>query len=180
MKEIPNFPNYMATEDGRIWSKKNNKFLSLKSESKGYQKCNLYDASGKVKNVRVHRIIWITFNGEIPSGYEINHKNEVRNDNRLENLELLTHQANLRYGNGPEKRRLKQIELVKRGGDCNFAKPITLIDEETGEELSFKSKIEAAKHFDIIPWKFTYIRKCAKINNTNTIKIYNKTFKMVE
>lgn len=179
MKTIPSFPNYMATKDGRIYSVKNKRFLSLKSESKGYQKCNLYNENG-VKNVRVHRVVWEAFNGAIPDGYEINHKNEIRNDNRLENLELLTHHQNLMYGNGNAKRQKKQIELVRRGGDCNFAKPITLIDEETGEELSFKSKIEAAKHFDIIPWKFTYIKRCAKIKNTDTIKIYNKTFKIVE
>ena len=178
MREIPIFPDYMATLDGRIWSKKSNKFLSLKSETKGYQKCNLYDRDGKVKNVRVHRVIWMAFNGEIPNGMEVNHKNEIRNDNRLENLELLTHKENLYYGNGPEKRRLKQIELVKRGGDCNFAKPITLIDSVTKEILDFKSRVEAAKYLGCTKEHFTYKITKMKKKNENSIIINNKSYEV--
>ena len=179
MREIPNFPNYMATEDGRIWSKKSNKFLSLKSESKGYQKCNLYDKDGKIKNVRVHRMIWMAFNGEIPKGMEINHKNEVRNDNRLENLELLSHKQNLLYGTGIEKRRLKQIELVKRGGDCNFAKPITLIDTITNEMMKFGSRVEASKYLNCTREHFTYKIINMKKKNKNSIIINNKRYEII-
>ena len=42
----------------------------------------------------VHRIIWEAFNGKIPEGYEIDHINTVRNDNRLDNLRLATHKEN--------------------------------------------------------------------------------------
>lgn len=42
----------------------------------------------------IHRIIWETFKGKIPEGYEIDHINTIRNDNRLENLRLLTHKEN--------------------------------------------------------------------------------------
>lgn len=37
-----------------------------------------------------HRIVWTYFNGAIPESLTINHKNGVKNDNRLENLELAT------------------------------------------------------------------------------------------
>ena len=42
----------------------------------------------------VHRIVWETFNGEIPEGMEIDHINTIRDDNRLENLRLVTHKEN--------------------------------------------------------------------------------------
>lgn len=45
----------------------------------------------------VHRAVWIAFNGPIPSGKEINHKNGVKSDNRLENLELCTRKENLHH-----------------------------------------------------------------------------------
>lgn len=48
------------------------------------------------KSDRVHRIVWETFNGTIPEGYEIDHINSVRDDNRLENLQLLTPLENVR------------------------------------------------------------------------------------
>jgi len=37
-----------------------------------------------------HRYIWERAYGEIPIGYEIHHINGIKDDNRLENLELLT------------------------------------------------------------------------------------------
>ena len=114
--KINGYEWYIAHDNGMIWSEKSKKFLSTRTKSKGYVKVNLYDDEGKVKNVRVHRIIWEAFNGAIPDGYEINHKNGIRDDNRLDNLELLTHRDNLLYGDGLEKRRLAQIQKVKRGG----------------------------------------------------------------
>jgi hypothetical protein len=42
----------------------------------------------------VHRIIWQSFNGPIPDGFEINHKNGVKHDNRLVNLEPVTKSEN--------------------------------------------------------------------------------------
>ena len=45
----------------------------------------------------VHRLVWEAFNGPIPGRLEVNHKNLDRADNRLENLELLTHKENVRH-----------------------------------------------------------------------------------
>lgn len=41
-----------------------------------------------------HRIIWELHNGKIPDGYEIDHINHIRNDNRIENLRLVTRKEN--------------------------------------------------------------------------------------
>ena len=44
-----------------------------------------------------HRVVWAYFNKPIPSGLTINHKNGVKDDNRPENLELMTYSEQRRH-----------------------------------------------------------------------------------
>lgn len=44
------------------------------------------------KNVKLHRYVWEQANGSIPDGYDVHHKNEIKDDNRIENLELKKHE----------------------------------------------------------------------------------------
>ena len=45
----------------------------------------------------IHRCLWEAFVSPIEGRLEINHKNLDRSDNRLENLELVTHQENCQH-----------------------------------------------------------------------------------
>ncbi len=47
--------------------------------------------------VKSHRIVWLAAHGAIAAGDEVNHKNRNKADNRIENLELLTHAGNVRH-----------------------------------------------------------------------------------
>jgi hypothetical protein len=61
---------------------------------------NLYlrSSAGPTRKERyqilLHRLIWIVANGDIPKDIEINHKNGIKYDNRLENLELTDKRGN--------------------------------------------------------------------------------------
>lgn len=48
------------------------------------------------KTTRAHRVIWEMHNGQIPEGMEIDHINHIRDDNRIENLRLVSHSENMR------------------------------------------------------------------------------------
>lgn len=41
-----------------------------------------------------HRVIWEMHNGPIPDGMQIDHINHTRNDNRIENLRLVSNSSN--------------------------------------------------------------------------------------
>jgi len=56
-----------------------------------------------------HRLIWHHFNGSIPKGKQINHKNGIKNDNRPENLELVTPSENTQH----------MIQVLKKGHQIN-------------------------------------------------------------
>jgi hypothetical protein len=44
---------------------------------------------------RAHQVVWESVHGPVPSGLEINHRNGVKTDNTLANLELVTRQQNI-------------------------------------------------------------------------------------
>lgn len=92
--------DYMCdSETGEIISLKNGKTHVLKQvlSNKGYYQVQLSWHS-KYKHYFVHRLIWEAFNGPIPKGMVINHKDEIKTNNALSNLELCTHQYNIMYG----------------------------------------------------------------------------------
>lgn len=72
---------------------------------------------GRVYSAVAHRLVWMYFNGTIPMGLEINHKNGKRADNKLKNLEPLTPSQNVRHGykRNPSRRgkRLSDKEVEK-------------------------------------------------------------------
>lgn len=49
----------------------------------------------KQVKVSVHRLVMLAFIGECPPGYEVNHKNGIKTDNRLVNLEYVTRLENM-------------------------------------------------------------------------------------
>lgn len=113
------YTNYEIYEDGRIWSYKRNKFLKPKSNGKGYQQVKLSDNEGKVKNYQVHRVVYEAVTGEpIPEGMQINHRSEVKTENMISNLELVSPKQNINYGSGIERRakaQSKQVGAFKKG-----------------------------------------------------------------
>jgi len=83
-----------VSKDGLVYryDKKNDK-LVLCSDSKlnsGY-----ISNSTKLGCKLQHRIVWETFNGDIPTGYEIDHINTIKTDNKLENLRVCTKSENM-------------------------------------------------------------------------------------
>jgi hypothetical protein len=93
MKPITNYPNYSVTEDGKVWSHFNNKFLSVALIGRGYEKVNLCNDLGK-KQFLVHRLVAITYLNNAENKAQVNHINGIKTDNRVENLEWSTAKDN--------------------------------------------------------------------------------------
>lgn len=85
MKEIPGYPDYQVTEDGRVWSKRKQGFLTPRKTNHGYLSVALY-ANGLRNDIGIHRLVMWAYVGPQPEQIEVRHKNGVRNDNRLNNL----------------------------------------------------------------------------------------------
>lgn len=94
-RAVPGFENYQASNLGRIKSLKANIIMRVYVGDRGYMRIFLY-GNGKKNLKRVHRVIMETFVG--PSDMYVNHKNSVTTDNRLDNLEYVTHRDNVLHG----------------------------------------------------------------------------------
>ena len=100
--------------------------------SGGYLKLYLYK-NGMRKNKYVHRLVAEAFIPNHNNYLEINHKDENKTNNRVENLEWCTSKHNKNHGTRTEKATQKLSKRVKG------------INVETGEVLTFSSTMEARR-----------------------------------
>ena len=63
-----------------------NGYKFTKDNNTGYYLSSLING----KRVRLHRYVWEYYNGAIPKGYHIHHKDHNKDNNDIDNLELLT------------------------------------------------------------------------------------------
>lgn len=96
------------------WSKKYDKLMQRPLSDNG---CGYLYVSTKIGTRGVHRIIYETFIGEIPDGYEIDHINTIRTDNRLENLRCVTCKEN--HHNILSLKHLSEASKIAQKGNKN-------------------------------------------------------------
>ena len=152
-KDIPGYEGlYQVSDYGCVRSlnyqgKKRIKYLKNAKDSCGYERIDLH-RDGKRKTFSVHRLVWETFNGKIPDGMEIDHINTVRDDNRLDNLRVVTHKENnanpitsdrVRKANRETHQLLAQDpkwrEAHREATRKALSKPILQLDKTTGEVI---------------------------------------------
>ena len=64
--------------------------------------------------VMLHRLMWVTYVGDIPEGNQIDHLSGNKHDNRLVNLDCVTAQENSLRAASPEHRARAAAILVAR------------------------------------------------------------------
>lgn len=111
-KDIEEFPNYQVSNMGRVKSfNRNDELIKQQSLNHGYLRVGLWK-NGKRANPIVHRLVAQTFIPNPENKPQVNHKNEIKTDNRVENLEWMTCAENNSYGTKIER----SIETKRKMG----------------------------------------------------------------
>ena len=140
-KILKNYSNYILYPDGQIYSIKNKKFLKPIKKNNGYFIVNLYNDYKRRKSLLIHRLIAIAFL-ENPNNYpEVNHKDENKSNNKVDNLEWCSREYNENYGEKKEK----ELKTKTKNSCKNGRKEIGQYDKEGNLIKTYESLSEASK-----------------------------------
>lgn len=139
LKFLFEYLRYNETKGEFTWIKRPNKNIHLHTRagtknSAGYRVISLFG-----KRYPEHRLAWFFVHGEMPR-HEIDHINQIRDDNRISNLRQVTHSENQRNKTRKDsrvdeigiwwcRRRKRYIAEISLNGKKVYQKSFTDIDE---------------------------------------------------
>ncbi len=149
---------YQVSNNGQIKSLLDNYWrpreLILKQgkDKDGYKKIALC-LKWKIKYIKIHRLVWIAFIDNPDNKQHINHKNGIKNDNRVENIEWNTPSENHLH---------KYHTLWYKISDFNRYRNAIMIGQYTFDNVlikEWKSIMDASKWLNI---SYSNISRCAR------------------
>lgn len=148
-KEINNFPDYQVSDTGLVRSTKHwgqfnridsEGLLKQRTDKTGYKFVNLYK-NGHMYSKKVHRLVaeaFITNSNDYP---QVNHKDEVKSNNHVDNLEWCTASYNLSYKELQKRSHIKQKRKI---GAFDFEGKLQLTFDSATEAALYMVKIHSA------------------------------------
>lgn len=94
---------YQVSNLGRIWSIVKQQYRKPRADKDGYLIVDLYAKNGKCKTEKVHRLVAIAFIENKDGLPQVNHKDENKTNNAVDNLEWVSSSRNVNYGTRNEK-----------------------------------------------------------------------------
>lgn len=137
-------PRIEVNERGEVRYKDTGKMASTSVANTGYIQVGVW-YRGKPRTYNVHRLVAEAFLPNPQNLPQVNHKDEDRENCKVDNLEWCEVGYNINYGSGNGKRRRR----------C--CKPVVAIDKATGEEREFYSVAEAGRQLNCNPNNITRV-----------------------
>ena len=160
----PIYDLYAADKNGNIVHIVKQKPRKGNKHHDGYMKCTVRQRGQKnQKRHLVHRFVWECYNGLIPHGKVIDHINDVRDDNRICNLQLFTPQQN-------NKKSAKNKDYTSTVKNFENPKYVKVVNCDTKEIIYFNSMKATSKHLAINHGIVKMVCDGNKYNKTGTSK----------
>ena len=113
---------------------------------RGYKMVTLLTDNGRKKQFSIHRIVATAFIDNPLNKEQVNHKNAIRTDNRVENLEWVTARENLMHARSlPTRKPL----IMKKGSASPLAIPIVQYSKSGEKIAEYGAMIEASQNLNI-------------------------------
>ena len=133
----PTFTNYIIFRDGKVMNKTNGNIMKPQTHKKGYVTVGL-TKDKKQHTKRIHRLVLETYNPiEDSHLYHAHHNNEVRDENRLANLEWVLAEEHIRE-HKKSVRGAKRSEEIRR--KISESMKGHLVSEETRRKVGEAKK----------------------------------------
>lgn len=145
-KTIPGFSDYMVNNKGDVYTKPYRKILKPTVTHKGYHALSVYNDKRERMTKKIHHLVLMAFkpddyklitkdykNNHNADGefYTTNHIDGVKTNNRLDNLEVITHRENVQH--------------AMNTGLVSTTKPVKVKFHDTGEIKHYPTMIAASR-----------------------------------
>lgn len=164
-REISGYNKYEIDEYGNIRNRRTQKLLRPKLNKQGYEVLKLYDNSMNQVDVRVHRLVAMTFCDGYEEGLIVNHKDGDKLNNHCENLEWVTISENTKHAYDNNLGNMREIQLNASMLGAEKTRIHITVYKDGKYIGSYNSKYECAEALGVNP-KTIYNWMHGKTKNT--------------